>query len=160
MLFGICSTFNIFTIPNNYMHFIFTDWIRGEGEWFLWWGSFRLLNRSQYTTQQFHTAQLCGCDNLCFEMSKGIFVPQQPAFIQIWAPLIACWKKNFKPALSKKTTKTNDTDVHVVCMMFLHNLIFTCSCKVIPVLNLLSPWQLIFLVSIVFNLWSDSSPTA
>lgn len=37
-----------------------TDWIREEGERFLRWGSFQLLSRSQYTTQQFHTAQLCG----------------------------------------------------------------------------------------------------
>lgn len=37
-----------------------TDWIREEGEWFLRRGSFQQLSRSQYTTQQFHTTQLCG----------------------------------------------------------------------------------------------------
>ena len=59
----------------------FTDRIRGEGErlMILWRGSLQLPNRSHYTTWQFHTTQLCGCDNLCFEMSNRIFVLPQPA---------------------------------------------------------------------------------
>lgn len=40
----------------------------------------QVLNPSHYTTQQFHTIQLCGCDNLCFEMSKEYLFPLHQLF--------------------------------------------------------------------------------
>lgn len=126
MLFGIYLTFSTFTIQNNYRHFIFTDWIREEGEWFLWWGSFQLLIRSQYTTQQFHTTQHCGCDNLFWNV-QGNICSLSTSLLPNLRSTNSLLKEKFWTCIKK-------TNVHCILLLsqlILHNLSFTSSCEVI-----------------------------
>lgn len=92
--------------------------------YFLCWGSFQLLNRSHYTTQQFHTTQLCVCDNLCFEMSTEISVFPQPACFQTWDTLVACWKPFRKRKIAfhycRSWRTTSFTLVHLGWSLFAH----------------------------------------